>query len=99
MLKSSSRIFDFLKKDVLNKAEQYFSFDEPQLDDVVSEDQAPFRKILVLPNSDERSSALGEYRAAEGGGRRWYRDLQHDFGKLVAERRGQPVTKNRICCS
>jgi hypothetical protein len=31
MLRSSSKIFDFLKKDVLNKAESYFRFDEPGL--------------------------------------------------------------------
>ncbi|MGB0744466.1 MAG: hypothetical protein ACPGSB_08050 [Opitutales bacterium] len=49
MLKSSSRIFDFLKKDVLNKAEQYFSFDEAPVDQELFTDQAPFKKILVLP--------------------------------------------------
>jgi len=48
MLKSSSRVFDFLKKDVLNKAETYFSFDESEVDpDVV--DPGHFTKILVLP--------------------------------------------------
>jgi hypothetical protein len=49
MLKSSSRVFDFLKKDVLNKAEIYFSFDESEIDseDV---DAGSFTKILVLPS-------------------------------------------------
>ena len=49
MLKSSSRVFDFLKKEVLNKAESYFSFDESEVDPevVVS---GGFTKILVLPS-------------------------------------------------
>ena len=49
MLKSSSRVFDFLKKEVLNKAETYFSFDESEVDPevVVS---GGFTKILVLPS-------------------------------------------------
>src|SRR6056297_2566066 len=33
ILKSSSRIFDYLKKDVLNKADQYFDFEEPPFDE------------------------------------------------------------------
>jgi hypothetical protein len=51
MLKSSSRIFDFLKKDVLNKAEQYFSFNEADaaLGEDLLADQSSFKKILVLP--------------------------------------------------
>ena len=49
MLKSSSRIFDFLKKDVLNKIEKYFSFDEGNVDEDVLAESAGFRKILVLP--------------------------------------------------
>ena len=49
MLKSSSRVFDFLKKEVLNKAETYFSFDEGEVDpEVVS--SGGFTKILVLPS-------------------------------------------------
>lgn len=49
MLKSSSRVFDFLKKDVLNKAETYFNFDESDVDpDVVG--GGGFTKILVLPS-------------------------------------------------
>ena len=49
MLKSSSRVFDFLKKEVLNKAETYFSFDEGEIDsnEVGS---GGFTKILVLPS-------------------------------------------------
>ncbi len=49
MLKSSSRVFDFLKKDVLNKAETYFSFDDSEVDpEVVG--AGTFTKILVLPS-------------------------------------------------
>ena len=49
MLKSSSRVFDFLKKEVLNKAETYFSFDDGEVDrEVVG--LAEFTKILVLPS-------------------------------------------------
>jgi hypothetical protein len=49
MLKSSSRVFDFLKKEVLNKAETYFSFDESEVDtEVVGSGR--FSKILVLPS-------------------------------------------------
>ena len=49
MLKSSSRVFDFLKKEVLNKAETYFSFDEDEVDPEVV-DSGGFTKILVLPS-------------------------------------------------
>jgi hypothetical protein len=49
MLKSSSRVYDFLKKEVLNKAETYFSFDESEVDpEVVG--SGGFTKILVLPS-------------------------------------------------
>ena len=49
MLKSSSRVFDFLKKEVLNMAETYFSFDESEIDtEVVGSGR--FSKILVLPS-------------------------------------------------
>ena len=49
MLKSSSRVFDFLKKEVLNKAETYFSFGESEVDpEVVG--TGGFTKILVLPS-------------------------------------------------
>ena len=48
MLKSSSRVFDFLKKDVLNKAESYFSFGE-SVEDSDAVDHQDFTKILVLP--------------------------------------------------
>ena len=49
MLKSSSRVFDFLKKEVLNKAETYFSFDEGEVDSEVV-GSGGFTKILVLPS-------------------------------------------------
>jgi hypothetical protein len=61
MLKSSSRVFDFLKKDVLNKAETYFSFDESEVDpaEVAA---GSFTKILVLPslptNDPQRSESI-----------------------------------------
>lgn len=69
MLKSSSRIFDFLKKDVLNKAEQYFSFDEGPADQELFADQASFKKILVLPgiptSDPQRSESIALLK--EGG--------------------------------
>ncbi|MDQ8194533.1 hypothetical protein QEH59_08855 [Coraliomargarita sp. SDUM461004] len=49
MLKSSSRVFDFLKKDVLRNAESYFRFDDAEVDpELVGTGQ--FTKILVLPS-------------------------------------------------
>jgi hypothetical protein len=68
MLKSSSRVFDFLKKDVLNKAETYFSFDESEVD---PEEVAAgsFTKILVLPSlptSDPQRSESIELLKAGG---------------------------------
>lgn len=58
MLKSSSRIFDFLKKDVLSKAEAYFSFDEKEVGPEFQNFEG-FKKILVipgLPTSDPQRS-------------------------------------------
>ena len=46
MLRSSTKIFDFLKKDVLHKANQYFELDEVELDT----DEQSFKKILVIPS-------------------------------------------------
>ncbi len=46
MLRSSTKIFDFLKKDVLHKANQYFELDEIELD----ADKQSFKKILVIPS-------------------------------------------------
>ena len=69
MLKSSSRIFDFLKKDVLHKAEQYFSFDEANVSDELLSDPSPFKKILVLPGiptSDPQRSESIELLKAGG---------------------------------
>ena len=67
MLKSSSRIFDFLKKDVLKRAEQYFTFDEGNIDDEVLSEHASFKKILVvpgLPTSDpQRSESIALLKA------------------------------------
>ncbi|HKK18694.1 MAG TPA: hypothetical protein VJ952_08425 [Opitutales bacterium] len=62
MLKSSSRIFDYLKKDVLNKAEEYFDFGATSADDTHTSDQGYFKKILVLPgiptSDPQRSEAI-----------------------------------------
>jgi len=72
MLKSSSRIFDFLKKDVLNKAEEYFRFDEAEVDSELVQEAASFKKILVLPGlpaSDPQRSesiALLKERGVDG---------------------------------
>ncbi|MGJ3241352.1 MAG: hypothetical protein ACFE0O_00125 [Opitutales bacterium] len=44
MLRSSSQIFNFLKKEVLDRARDYFAF-EPE----ILEEHRPFMKILVLP--------------------------------------------------
>lgn len=67
MLKSSSRIFDFLKKDVLSKAESYFDFEGEDLDHEVASQAASFTKILVvpgLPTSDpQRSESIELLRA------------------------------------
>ncbi len=45
MLKSSTQIFNFLKKDVLDKAESYFSYEESLIEDI-----DPFTKILIVPS-------------------------------------------------
>ncbi len=71
MLKSSSRVFDFLKKDVLHKAETYFSFDDTEVDPG-EVDSGGFTKILVLPGlptSDPQRSesiALLKERGVDG---------------------------------
>lgn len=46
ILRSGNKVFDFLKKDVLNKVNEYFDFKEMDLDknDVV------FKKILIIPS-------------------------------------------------
>ncbi len=66
MLKSSSRMFDFLKKDVLQRAEQYFNFDEAQVDDEILADPSSFKKILVLPglpaSDPQRSESIALLR-------------------------------------
>lgn len=45
MLRSSSRIFDFLKKDVLDQAKDFFDHDEE-----FANSQSPLLKILVIPS-------------------------------------------------
>ena len=50
MLKSSSRVFDFVKKDVLQRAEQYFDFEDEDVDEEVLTAQGDLKKILVLPS-------------------------------------------------
>ncbi|WP_269522341.1 hypothetical protein [Coraliomargarita parva] len=63
MLKSSSRIFDFLKKDVLSKAEAYFQFDAAEVGEDMVEETASFTKILVVPGlptgDPQRSESIG----------------------------------------
>lgn len=49
MLRSSSRIFDFLKKDVLNRAEEYFSFEDEPINEEVLAEPLSFKKILIVP--------------------------------------------------
>jgi hypothetical protein len=48
MLKSSTRAFDYLKKDVLNKADDFFSYEDDAVDPMLI-DGGAFKKILVLP--------------------------------------------------
>lgn len=48
MLKSSSRAFDFLKKDVLNKVEDVFQYAADEVDPTLVE-AGTVKKILVLP--------------------------------------------------
>jgi hypothetical protein len=69
MLKSSSRVFDFLKKDVLSKAEEYFHFDEAEVGSDVAAEHAGFMKILVLPGlptADPQRSESIELLKAQG---------------------------------
>lgn len=71
MLKSSARVFDFLKKEVLNQAETYFSFEDSELDPEHN-GSGGFSKILVLPSlptSDPQRSesiALLKERGVDG---------------------------------
>ncbi|TVP75045.1 MAG: hypothetical protein EA353_14675 [Puniceicoccaceae bacterium] len=68
MLKSSSRVFEFLKKDVLSKAEGYFSYQADELDPEWANGPA-FTKILVLPGlptSDPQRSESIELLKASG---------------------------------
>lgn len=67
MLKSSSRIFDFLKKEVLPRAEAYFSFKEDPLSAASSQEATPYKKILVLPgiptSGPQRSESINLLQA------------------------------------
>jgi len=58
MLKSSSRIFDFLKKDVVNKAEEYFRFDEAEMGADMANTDGHKRLLVIpgLPTSDPQRS-------------------------------------------
>ncbi len=62
MLKSSPRIFEFIKKEVLPKVESYFSFAADPAGDHVPAAQEPLKKILVLPavptSDPQRSEAI-----------------------------------------
>jgi hypothetical protein len=46
ILRSGTKVFDFLKKDVLNKVNEYFDFKEMDLD----ENDVVFKKILIIPS-------------------------------------------------
>ena len=63
ILQSSSKVFDFLKKDVLNKSNTYFPIEDPEIDTTVAKEGGSFSKILVLPGlptSDPyRSESIG----------------------------------------
>lgn len=66
-LKSSTRVFDFLKKDVLSKAESYFNFEKEGVDPELAAQQASFAKILVLPglptSDPQRSESIDLLKA------------------------------------
>ncbi|PXA04442.1 hypothetical protein DDZ13_07895 [Coraliomargarita sinensis] len=66
ILKSSSRIFDYLKKNVLNRADQYFDFEEALFDEETSTEQVSCKKILVLPgiptSDPQRSEAISLFQ-------------------------------------
>jgi hypothetical protein len=49
MLKSSVRLLEFLKKDVLNQVEALFDFEGVELPNDLVENPGKYRKILVLP--------------------------------------------------
>ncbi|MFP4070308.1 MAG: hypothetical protein ACLFVC_09045 [Opitutales bacterium] len=68
MLKSSSKAFDFLKKDVLQKAEEYFRLDASEVEDARL-DARSFRRILIvpgLPTGDPQRSESIELLKAQG---------------------------------
>ena len=46
ILRSGTKVFDFLKKDVLNKVNDYFDFNEMDL----GKNDAVFKKILIIPS-------------------------------------------------
>lgn len=46
ILRSGTKVFDFLKKDVLNKVNDYFDFNEIDL----GKKDAVFKKILIIPS-------------------------------------------------
>ncbi len=62
MLKSSSKIFNFLKRDVLERAEAYFEFNEEEDGAELIKEPTSFVKILVLPslptNDPQRSESI-----------------------------------------
>ena len=62
MLKSSSKIFNFLKRDVLERAEAYFDFSEEDDGVELIQEPASFLKILVLPslptNDPQRAESI-----------------------------------------
>ncbi|MFP4166115.1 MAG: hypothetical protein ACLFUF_02990 [Opitutales bacterium] len=65
-LKSSSRVFEFLKKDVLKRAEYFFDFDESEVGPEVMQQEASFKKLLIIPmlpaSDPQRSESIALLR-------------------------------------
>lgn len=49
ILQSSRKVFEFLKKDVLNKMHQFLNMDADGIDGAVAKNSQSFTKLLILP--------------------------------------------------
>lgn len=49
ILQSSRKVFEFLKKDVLNKMHQFLNMDADGIDAAVAKNSQSFTKLLILP--------------------------------------------------
>ena len=56
ILRSGTKVFDFLKKDVLSKVNDYFDFNEMDL----GKNDAVFKKILIIPSLPSREPHRSE---------------------------------------